>query len=110
MNIFKTFESFLNEARTLVDAPTDKIYNKFKVWVADNEDEVLDRISKNASLLKSTGNVFQGLEGVWYKWAYKNEPKHKNISQTGKFGRALAFMLKNDDIIFDKSQNSLKLK
>lgn len=108
MKSLKTFEGFVNEGRPeFQDTPNEFAYLDFKKWAYKNR----GKIKKELSNIKDGTQLFLGLRQVWMNWANKNAKEWSYLHSTDvarkDFGRALAVMLKNDDLIIMKSGNKL---
>jgi|TARA_R110002096_G_scaffold134528_1_gene285750 hypothetical protein len=98
----------LNEGRPILqDTPNELAYLDFKKWAYKNR----SKIKKELTGIKDGSKFFIKLRNVWVDWANKNS---KEFSKTfgdpvsmKDFGRALASMLKGDDIIIKREGNKL---
>ena len=98
----------LNEARpTFQDTPNEFAYLDFKKWAYKNR----GKIKKELSGITDGTKLFMALRQVWMNWANKNAKEWSYLHATDvarkDFGRALAVMLKKDDLIIKKSTNKL---
>ena len=95
------------------DTPNEFAYTDFKKWAYKNRKSIKDILLK--ALKDNRGDstyLFLALAQVWLSWARKKAKQWSNIP-TGKtpaskdFGRALAVMMKKDNLIIKKSGNKL---
>ena len=108
MKHVKLFEAFVNEAKAVIqETPDHKAYLDFKEWAAKNSADVKARLNG----IKDGSKFFIELRNIWVDWANENA---KEWSKTfgdpvskKDFGRALASMLKSDDVIIKNSGNKI---
>jgi hypothetical protein len=98
----------LNEARPMFqETPNVFAYLDFKKWAYKNR----GKIKKELSGITDGTKLFMALRQVWMNWANKNAKEWSYLHATDvarkDFGRALAVMLKKDDLIIKKSTNKL---
>ena len=98
----------INEARPMFqDTPNELAYLDFKKWAYKNR----GKIKKELSGITDGTKLFIALRQVWMNWANKNAKEWSYLHSTDvarkDFGRALAVMLKKDDLIIKKSTNKL---
>ena len=98
----------LNEARPMFqDTPNEFAYLDFKKWAYKNR----GKIKKELTGITDGTKLFMALRKVWMGWAMKNAKEWSYLHATDvarkDFGRALAVMLKTDDLIIKKSTNKL---
>ena len=108
MKTIKTFESFVNEARPqFQDTPNELAYLDFKKWAYKKRGQ----IKKQLENISDSSKFFVELKKVWMQWANANAKEWSYIHSTSvaekDFGRALASMLKDDDLIIKKAGNKL---
>ena len=98
----------LNEGRPILqDTPNELAYLDFKKWAYKNR----GKIKKGLAGITDSTKLFIALRQVWMDWANKNAKEWSYLHSTDvarkDFGRALAVMLKKDDLIIKKSGNKL---
>ncbi len=98
----------LNEARPMFqDTPNEFAYLDFKKWAYKNR----GKIKKELSKINDGTTLFIALRKLWMEWANKEAKEWSYLHSTDlakkDFGRALAVMLKNDDLIIKKQGNKL---
>ena len=108
MKSLKTYEGFLNEGRPMFqDTPNEFAYLDFKKWAYKNR----GKIKKELSGITDGTQFFMGLRKIWMRWAMRFAKEWSYLHSTDlakkDFGRALAIMLKKDDLIISKSGNKL---
>lgn len=108
MKTLKTFESFINEARPMFqDTPNELAYLDFKKWAYKKRGQ----IKKQLEPISDSSYFFIELKKVWMQWAEANAKEWSYVHSTPvaekDFGRALASMLKSDDLIIKKSGNKI---
>ena len=108
MKSLKTFESFVNEGRQMFqDTPNEFAYLDFKKWAYKNK----AKIKKELSGITDGTKLFMALRQVLMNWANKNAKEWSYLHSTDvarkDFGRALAIMLKADDLIIKGAVNKL---
>tara|TARA_R110001583_G_scaffold13766_6_gene58771 strand:- start:10629 stop:11633 length:1005 start_codon:yes stop_codon:yes gene_type:complete len=104
----------MNEQRPMPqDTPNEFAYTDFKKWVYKNRKAVKGVLLKALKDNRGDGTyLFLALTQVWLAWANKKAkqwssvPKYKSPASV-KFGRALAVMMKKDNLIITKSGNKL---
>ena len=103
--------------------PDWKTYDKNFFNIPDNTDitgffqslfyfeEFKDKIKKELTGITDGTKLFFALRQVWMNWANKNAKEWSYLHSTAvakkDFGRALAVMLKKDDLIIKKQGNKL---
>tara|TARA_R110000765_G_scaffold16182_1_gene45805 strand:- start:1293 stop:2690 length:1398 start_codon:yes stop_codon:yes gene_type:complete len=92
--------------------PDAVAYKDFKKWAQKNEKAVKGILVKAVKDGRDAGtDTFLALRQVWLAWANKNAKEHSRIPNKGPegkgFGRALAVMMKKDNLIITKSTNKL---
>lgn len=107
MKYLKDFNS-INEGRPeFQDTPNEFAYLDFKKWAYKNR----GKIKKELTGITDGTELFIALRKVWMNWANKNAKEWSYLHSTDvarkDFGRALAVMLKKDDLIIKKSTNKL---
>tara|TARA_B110000483_G_scaffold66017_1_gene82628 strand:+ start:2720 stop:3058 length:339 start_codon:yes stop_codon:yes gene_type:complete len=108
MKRIKTFESFLTEGRKqFQDTPNELAYLDFKKWAYKKRGDIKKRLDK----INDGSLFFVELKKIWMDWANKNAKEWSYLHSTPvsekDFGRALASMLKSDDVIIKKAGNKL---
>ena len=98
----------LNEARPMFqDTPNEFAYLDFKKWAYKNR----GKIKKELSKINDGTTLFIALRKLWMEWANKEAKEWSYLHSTSvakkDFGRALAVMLKKDDLIIKKEGNKL---
>lgn len=98
----------LNEGRPMFqDTPNEFAYLDFKKWAYKNR----GKIKRELNGIKDGTQFFIKLRDLWQKWADKEAKEWSYLHSTDvakkDFGRALASMLKSDDLIIKKSTNKL---
>jgi hypothetical protein len=98
----------LNEARPMFqDTPNEFAYLDFKKWAYKNR----GKIKKELSTINDGTTLFIALRKIWMEWANKNAKEWSYLHATDvarkDFGRALAIMLKTDDLIIKRVGNKL---
>lgn len=111
MKHIKLFEQFnsdnLSEGRPFIqETPNHLAYLDFKKWAYKKRGDLKKRLD-----IKDSSEFFIELRNIWVDWANKNS---KEFSKTfgdpvskKDFGRALASMLKSDDVIIKNSGNKI---
>ena len=109
MKHFTSFTDFVNESKRQFQVTPDPIaYSEFLKWAGDNK----DKLKKDLSGIIDATKFFIALADTWrWTWADKNAKEWSYLHSTDiakkDFGRALASMLKGDDLIISKSGNKL---
>ena len=108
MKHLRTFESFVNEGRPMFqDTPNELAYLDFKKWAYKKRGDIKDRLDG----ITDGSLFFIELKKVWMDWANKNAKEWSYLHSTPvaekDFGRALASMLKSDDVIIKKAGNKI---
>ena len=98
----------LNEARPMFqDAPNEFAYLDFKKWAYKNR----SKIKKELSKINDGTTLFIALRKIWMEWSTKEAKEWSYLHSTPvakkDFGRALAVMLKKDDLIIKRQGNKL---
>ena len=92
--------------------PDAVAYKDFKKWAQKNQKAVKGVLVKAVKDGRDAGtDTFLALRQVWLAWANKNAKEYSRIPNKGpegkSFGRALAVMMKKDNLIIAKSTNKL---
>jgi len=108
MKYTKLFEEFVDEARPqFQDTPNELAYLDFKKWAYKKRGQ----IKKQLENISDSSKFFVELKKVWMQWANANAKEWSYVHSTPvaekDFGRALASMLKSDDLIIKKASNKL---
>jgi hypothetical protein len=107
------FKNILSEGRPMFqEKPNQFAYLDFKKWAYKNRKSVKGILSKAVKDGRDPGtDIFLALRQVWLAWANKNAKEWSRIPNKGPqgkdFGRALAVMMKSDNLIIKKSGNTL---
>jgi len=106
-------KNILDEGRPMFqEKPNELAYLDFKKWAYKNRKSVKGILSKAVKDGRDPGtDIFLALRQVWLAWANKNAKEWSRIPNKGPqgkdFGRALAIMLKRDDLIIKRSTHKL---
>ena len=108
MKTLKTFNTFINEARPMFqETPNELAYLDFKKWAYKKRGQ----IKKQLENISDSSKFFIELKKVWMQWANTSAKEWSYVHSTPvaekDFGRALASMLKSDDLIIKKTSNKL---
>jgi hypothetical protein len=108
MKHIKAFKSFITEGRKqFQDTPNQLAYLDFKKWAYKKRGDIKKRLDK----INDGSLFFIELKKVWMDWANKNAKEWSYVHSTPvaekDFGRALASMLKSDDVIIKKAGNKI---
>mgnify|MGYP003138307623 CR=1 FL=1 len=100
----------INEGRPMFqDTPNEFAYLDFNTWAYKNRGKIKKEL-KDIHPLDGT-KFFIKLSDIWRRWAEKEAKEWSYIHSTDlakkDFGRALAVMLKGDDLIIKRSTNKL---
>ena len=98
----------INEGRPMFqDTPNEFAYLDFKKWAYKNR----GKIKRELNGITDGTQFFIKLRGLWQQWANKEAKEWSYLHSTDvakkDFGRALASMLKSDDLIIKRSTNKL---
>lgn len=103
----------VNEGRPMFqDKPNELAYIDFKKWAYKNRKSIKGILNKAIEDGRDLGtDIFLALRQVWLAWSNKNAKEWSRIPNKGAdgkdFGRALAGMMKKDNLIIKKSGNKL---
>ena len=104
----------INEGRPMpMDTPNQFGYIDFKKWAYKNRTAVKNILIKALKDNRGDGTyLFLALSQVWLAWANKTAKEYSNIPKgrtpkSKNFGRALAVMMKKDNLIISKAGNKL---
>jgi len=94
------------------DTPNELAYLDFKKWANKNRKSVHNILVKAVEDGRDPGtDIFLALRQVWLAWANKKAKEFSRIPNKGPegkdFGRALAVMMKKDNLIIKRSGNKL---
>ena len=109
----KSRDNKMTEGRPMFqDKPNELAYKDFKKWAYKNRKAVKNILVKAVEDGRDPGtDIFLALRQVWLAWANKNAKEYSKIPNKGPagkdFGRALAVMMKSDNLIIKKSGNKL---
>ena len=113
MKYLKDFNT-INEGRKMFqDTPNELAYIDFKKWAYKNRKLIKGKLADALGFRKEDGTgMYIELARIWrWDWADKFAKEWSYIHSTGlaqsQFGRALAVMLKHDDLVIKKSGNKL---
>lgn len=104
----RTFEEWVNEGRPIFqETPNELAYLDFKKWAYKNRGQIKTRLK----LISDSSYFFIELKKIWMQWANSHAKEWSYVHSTQiaekDFGRALASMLKSDDLIIKKAGNKL---
>ena len=104
----------MNEQRPMPqDTPNEFAYLDFKKWAYKNRRSIKNILLKALEDNRGDGTyLFLALRDVWLAWANKKDKAWSNVPKgrtpAGKdFGRALAVMMKKDNLVIKRSGNKL---
>ena len=103
----------INEGQPVFQTtPNELAYIDFKKWAYKNRKTLTNIIKKAIDDGRDPGtSIFLSLRQIWLAWAKKNAKEWSRIpnkdADGSKFGRALAVMMKKDNLIIKKSGNKL---
>ncbi len=81
--------------------PNEFAYFDFKKWAYKNRGRLKKELLKRKD---SPGKLWETLSRIWEEWAKRtNNKEFSRITNNQKFGRALAIMLKKDNVLFSKN-------
>ena len=108
MKKLKTFESFVNEGRPFFqETPNEFAYLDFKKWAYKKRGYIKNRLET----ISDSSYFFIELKKIWMEWANKNAKEWSHVPSTPvaekDFGRALASMMKADNLVIKKAGNKL---
>ena len=108
MKYIKTKDQFLNEGRPFFqDTPNEFAYLDFKKWAYKKRGDIKKRLNG----IDDGSFFFIELKKIWMEWANKFAKAYSYILSTPvaekDFGRALASMMKSDNLIIKKAGNKL---
>lgn len=108
MKYIKTKDQFLNEGRPMFqDTPNEFAYLDFKKWAYKKRGDIKKRLNG----IDDGSFFFIELKKIWMEWANKFAKAYSYIHSTPvaekDFGRALASMMKSDNLIIKKAGNKL---
>ena len=108
MKKLKTFESFVNEGRPFFqETPNEFAYLDFKKWAYKKRGYIKNRLET----ISDSSYFFIELKKIWMEWANKNAKEWSHVHSTPvaekDFGRALASMMKADNLVIKKAGNKL---
>jgi len=107
------FRNILSEQRPMFqDTPNELAYIDFKKWAYKNRKKIKAKLLDALGARKDGTKLFVALADIWrWDWANKFAKEWSLLHSTGpskvKFGRALAVMMKKDNLIITKSGNML---
>ena len=109
INIFKEFKG----KPFMQDTPNEFAYLDFKKWAYPRRGKIKQKLQIVLDNNQSDPGTsfFRELTRIWVMWANKNSEEFSIVNPTNvgqkDFGRALAIMMKKDNIIISKSGNKL---
>ena len=112
-DLYVLFEGKLNEAQPVFQkTPNEFAYLDFKKWAYSNRNAVKGILLKAMKESSDQGTaLFLALRQVWLAWSTKKAKQWSKIPNKGPqgkdFGRALAVMMKKDNLIIARSTNKL---
>ena len=116
MKNIKLYDDFLNEGRPIFqDTPNEFAYIDFKKWAYKNRKKIKTKLQDAlGTRSEDSNNMFIELANIWRRdWAQKYAKEWSYIHSTDiakkDFGRALAVMMKSDNLIIAKSGNKLTM-
>ena len=94
------------------DTPNEFAYLDFKKWAYKNRKFIKKYLRKAVEAGRDPGtDIFLALRELWLSWASQHAKEFSRIPNRGPqgkdFGRALAMMMKKDNLIIKKSGNKL---
>ena len=95
------------------DTPNEFAYLDFKKWAYPKRGKIKQRLQAILDNNQADPGVpfFKELTRIWVIWANENDEAFSIVNPTDvgqkDFGRALAVMMKNDNLIIDKESNKL---
>ena len=94
------------------DTPNEFAYLDFKKWAYKNRKFIKKYLRKAVEAGRDPGtDIFLALRELWLSWASQHAKEFSRIPNRGPqgkdFGRALAIMMKKDNLIIKKSGNKL---
>jgi hypothetical protein len=105
--------NILSEGRPqFQDTPNELAYLDFKKWAYKNRSKIKKKLSDAYGPREDGSKMYVALADIWrFDWANKNAKEWSYLHSTSvaksDFGRALAVMLKSDNLIIKKSTNKL---
>ena len=81
------------------DSPNEFAYLDFKKWAYKHRGQYKKDIQ---AVGDDVSKKWEVTTRWWLEWAKRKAPQWSVITDTQKFGRDLAIMMKNDDLIFSK--------
>ena len=108
MKYIKTKDQFLNEGRPFFqDTPNEFAYLDFKKWAYKKRGDIKNRLKD----IDDGSFFFIELKKIWMDWANKNTKQWSYVHSTPvaqkDFGRAIAVMMKDDNLIIKTARNKL---
>tara|TARA_R110000851_G_scaffold94758_14_gene205813 strand:+ start:1023 stop:3263 length:2241 start_codon:yes stop_codon:yes gene_type:complete len=103
----------INEGQPVFQTtPNELAYIDFKKWAYKNRKTLKNIIKKAIDDGRDPGtDTFLALRQIWLSWAKKNAKEWSRIPNKdaagSKFGRALAVMMKKDNLVISRSTNKL---
>jgi len=95
------------------DIPNEFAYLDFKKWAYPRRGKIKQRLQSILDTNQADPGVpfFKELTRIWVMWADENDKAFSVVNPTDvgqkNFGRALAVMMKNDNLIIGKESNKL---
>lgn len=95
------------------DVPNEFAYLDFKKWVYPRRGKIKQRLQSvlNNNQADPGTPFFKELTRIWVMWASENDEAFSVVNPTDvgqkDFGRALAVMMKNDNLIINRESNKL---
>ena len=106
-------EGEVNEGRPIFQTtPNEFAYLDFKKWAYKNRKFIKKYLRKAVEAGRDPGtDIFLALRELWLSWATQHAKEWSRVPNRGPqgkdFGRALAVMMKKDNLIIKKSGNKL---
>ena len=99
--MIKLLELFRNQGKPFPqETPNEFAYLDYKKWAYKHRGQYKKDIQ---SVGDNPGKKWETITRWWLEWAKRtNNEQWSVIIDTQKFGRALAIMMKNDNLIFSK--------
>ena len=83
--------------------PNEFVFFDFKKWAYKNRGRLKKELLKHKD---SPGKLWNKLSDIWMEWAKKtNNKEFSRITDRQKFGRALAIMLKKENVLIAKNSS-----
>ncbi len=109
----KSLKEFVNEGRPFFqDTPNEFAYLDFKKWAYKNRGKIKKKLQDALGPREDGTKMYIELSRIWrFDWATKHAEEWSYLHSTDvarkDFGRALAAMMKSDNLIIKKNGNKL---